>query len=206
MNNPEYVKVGDKKYKINTDFRVAIECNEIAQDDTIGDTERPLAIIYKLYGDEGLDNPQDWEKLMELAIKYLTLNKETSNVDKGQAIDMDFAEDMNYIEASFMSDYKIDLAKEKMHWWKFYSLLEGLSNSEIGNCCVLNRIRNLRTFDLSQIKDNKQREQLAKAQEAVSLKKHKHVVELTKEQEESMKKLDEIIGFKKQEVILWMEK
>ena len=45
MNNPEYVKVGDKKYKINTDFRVAIECNNIAQDDSIGNTERPLAII-----------------------------------------------------------------------------------------------------------------------------------------------------------------
>ena len=31
LNNPEYVKAGNKKYKINTDFRVAIECNEIAE-------------------------------------------------------------------------------------------------------------------------------------------------------------------------------
>ena len=149
MNNPEYVKIGDKKYKINTDFRVAIECNNIAQDDTIGDTERSLAIIYKLFGDEGLDNPQDWDKLLELAIKYLTLNKDTSDVDNNTEIDMDFNEDMDYIEASFMSDYRIDLTTEKMHFWKFYNLLEGLSNSELGNCCVLNRVRNLRTFHLS---------------------------------------------------------
>lgn len=202
LNNPEYVKIGDKKYKINTDFRVAIECNNIAQDSNIGDTERPLAIIYKLFGDEGLDNPQNWEKLLELGIKYLSLEKYTNNIDKDVEIDMDFNEDMNYIEASFMSDYKIDLANGKMHWWKFYSLLEGLSNSELGNCCVLNRVRNLRTFDLSQIKDNKEREKLAKAKEMVSLKKIKHEVELTKEQEESMRKLDEIIGFKKKEVIL----
>ena len=197
MNNPEYVKIGDKKYKINTDFRVAIECNNIAQDDTIGDTERPLAIIYKLFGDEGLDNPQDWEKLLELGIKYLSLGKDTNNVDNDAEIDMDFNEDMDYIEASFMSDYNIDLANTEMHWYKFYNLINGLSNSEMGNCCVLNRVRNLRTFDLSQIKDSKEREKLAKAKEMVALKSIKKEVELTKEQEESMRKLDEIIGFKK---------
>ena len=197
LNNPEYVKVGDKKYKINTDFRVAIECNNIAQDDSIGNVERAVAIIYKLFGDEGLDNSQDWNKLLELAIKYLTLNKDTSGVDKDTEIDMDFNEDMDYIEASFMSDYRIDLTTEKMHFWKFYTLLEGLSNSELGNCCVLNRVRNLRTFDLSQIKDNKERERLAKAKEMVALKSTKKEVKLTKEQEESMRKLDEIIGFKK---------
>ena len=197
LNNPEYVKVGDKKYKINTDFRVAIECNNIAQDDSIGNTERPLAIIYKLFGDEGIDNPQDWDKLLELAIKYLTLNKDTNGVDNNTEIDMDFNEDMFYIETSFMSDYRIDLTTEKMHWWKFYNLLEGLSNSEIGNCCILNRVRNLRTFDLSQIKDNKERERLAKAKEMVSLENNKHEVELTLQQKESMRKLDEIIGFKK---------
>lgn len=197
MNNPEYVKVGDKKYKINTDFRVAIECNNIAQDDSIGNTERPLAIIYKLFGDEGLENPQDWEKLLELGIKYLSLGKDTSGVDNNIEIDMDFNEDMDYIEASFMSDYNIDLANTEMHWYKFYNLINGLSNSELGNCCVLNRVRNLRTFDLSQIKDSKERERLAKAKEMVALKNTKKEVELTKEQEESMNKLNEIIGFKK---------
>ena len=55
----------------------------------------------------------------------------------------------------------------------------------------------MRTFDLSQMKDSKEREKLAKAKEMVSMKKVKQEVELTKEQEESMRKLDEIIGFKK---------
>ena len=52
MNNPEYVKVEDTLYKINTDFRIALECNNIAEDKTIGDYERALAIIYKLFGEE----------------------------------------------------------------------------------------------------------------------------------------------------------
>lgn len=59
MNNPEYVKVDNKLYKINTDFRVAIECNYIAQDEKIGDYERSLAIIYKLFGEER-SNVRGW--------------------------------------------------------------------------------------------------------------------------------------------------
>lgn len=195
MNNPEYVKVGDKKYKINTDFRVAIECNNIAQDDSIGNSERPLAIIYKLFGDEGLDNPHDWEKLLELAIKYLSIGKEVCNDDE---IDMDFNEDAGYIRSSFIQDYNYNpYDLEYLHWYDFYNDLNNLSNSEFGNCCVLNRVRNLRTFDLSQIKDSKEREKMAKAQEMVALSKNKHNVELTKEQEESMNKLDKIIGFRR---------
>lgn len=52
MNNPQYVKVDDKLYKINTDFRVALECNKIAEDSSIGNLERAMAIIYKLFGEE----------------------------------------------------------------------------------------------------------------------------------------------------------
>ena len=168
MNNPEYVKIGERKYKINTDFRVAIECNNIANDENIGDFERVLAIIYKLFGTEGLNNYQDWEKLLELGIKYLCLGRDLSNEEDEP--DMDFNQDMNYIEASFISDYRIDLTTTKMHWWKFYNLIEGLSNSELGNCCVLNRIRNLRSYDVSQIKDRKERARIIKAKKRVALK------------------------------------
>ena len=192
MNNPEYVKIGDKKYKINTDFRVAIECNKIAEDKDISNLERTMAIIYKLYGDEGLDAPQDYEKLLELGLKYLSMGKEIEKSDEEP--DMDFEQDMDYIYTSFMSDYNIDISKEKMHWWTFMNLMNGLSNSELGNCCVLNRIRNLRNFDVSTIKDSKERQKMAKAKEMVALKKYKKENHLTKEQEESMERLNKILG------------
>ena len=61
MNNyPEYVKTKNNKYKINTDFRVAIECEGIATNENINDYERALAIIYKLFGDDGINNQEDW--------------------------------------------------------------------------------------------------------------------------------------------------
>lgn len=190
MNNPEYVKVGDKKYKINTDFRVAIKCNEVAQDESIKDYERALAIIYMLFGDEALENQEDQQKLLELGMRYLMLNKKPSE-GSDEKPDMDFSQDMDYIIASFMSDYKIDLINTKMHWWTFYNLLSGLSNSELGNCCILNRIRNLRNMDASQIKDSKQRQKIIDAQKQFALKEKEKV--MTKEQEESIEMINQIL-------------
>ena len=186
---PEYVEVEGKQYKINTDFRYAIECNRIATDSTIGDYERVLGIVCTLFGPEAIDNPNHYEKLLKLALKYLSCGKEIESDEKP---DMDYIQDMDYIEASFMSDFHIDLANEKMHWWKFIKLMNGLSNSEMGNCCILNRVRNLRNFDLKDIKDPKERSKIRKAQQQVALKKDKKVA--TDEQVESAKKLYEALG------------
>lgn len=193
MDYPKFVKVNDKKYAINTDFRIAIECNRIAEDTSIGDFERALAIIYKLFGDEGINAQDDYERLLELAIKYLSCGKEVSGSSSEES-DMDFIEDMDYIEASFMSDYNIDLTSVEMHWWKFYKLINGLSNSEMGNCCVLNRVRNLRNFDTKDIKDQKERDRIEKAKKQVALKKNKKEDKITKEQEKSMEELNKLLG------------
>jgi len=186
------IKIEDTIYEANTDFRIAIRCNEIATDDKIGDFERVLGIICTMFGGSALDNPNHYEKLLKWALNYLSCGQEI--VDTHKQPDMDYVEDMEYIEASFMSDYHIDLENEKMDWHKFNKLMNGLSNSEMGNCCVLNRIRNLRNFDLSEIKDNKERQKIAKAKEQVALKKYKKENHLTKEQEESMERLNEILG------------
>lgn len=168
---PEYVEVYGKQYKINTDFRVAIECNRIATDETIGDLERSLAIIYTLFGEEGINTSNHYEKLLELAKKYLLCDKEYDE-ELNEKPDMDFIEDYSYIATSFLSDYHIDLDNCKMHWWKFMDLMNGLSNSELGNCCVLNRIRNLRNYDTKDIKDITEKAKIEKAKRQVALKKY----------------------------------
>ena len=192
---PQYVEVFGKRYKINTDFKVAIECNRIAEDETIGDLERALAIIYKLYGEEGLNIPDHYEKLLEMAQKYLLCGKEY-DVESNEKPDMDFIEDYSYITTSFMSDYHIDLENCNMHWWKFMDLMNGLSNNELGNCCILNRIRNLRNFDLKDMKDAKERQKIIKAKEQVALKKNKK--QATEKQIENAKRFYEMLGIGKE--------
>ena len=166
MNNyPEYAKVKDKKYKINTDFKIALKCNEIAESD-IPDEERGMAIIYLLFGDEGLNDTENWNDLLSIAIKFLSCGKETKK-EKEEA-NMSFEQDWGYIQASFFSDYNIDLSKQKMHWWQFYDLMCGLTEK-----CVLNRVRFVRDFDISQIKDSRERQKWIEQKEQVALKKEK---------------------------------
>lgn len=171
MKYPTSVKVNGKIYPLNSDFRVAIRCNEIYTDNSITNAEKSLAVIYLLFGDEGLSNEQDYEKLLELGCKFLMCGmepKETTNEEP----DMDYIQDEKYIESSFKYDYGYDPYKmDYLHWWEFFNDLNNLSNSETGSCCVLSRVRNLRTFDTSKIKDYKERQKIEKAKKQVALKK-----------------------------------
>lgn len=195
MNNyPKYAEIEGKKYKINTDFRYAIECDRIAQDETIGDFERALAIIYTLFGEEGINNQGHYEKLLKIAKKYLLCGQE-EKINSNEEKDMDFIQDYSYIKSSFRSDYGIKLDEESMHWWEFFDLMNGLSNSELGNCCVLNRVRNLRNFDVKDIKDPKERAKILKAKEQVALKKKERKVNLTDDQQKSVDEFYKNLGF-----------
>ena len=187
MNYPEYVKVDDKLYKINTDFRAAIKCNEIAQDNSINDIERALGIIYTLFGDDGINTPEHYEMLLKKAKKYLSCGEEIKTNEEEP--DMDFLQDYGLIWVSMYSDYNgLDIDKEQIHWWKFMDLMNGLSNSEMGNCCALNRVRNLRNYDLKDIKDPKERKKIIDAKKQVALKKNKK-----KATKEELKSADEFL-------------
>lgn len=191
MNKPQYVKVDDKEYKINTDFRVALECNRIALDETIGDIERPLAIIYKLFGEDGLDC-ENKQKLFELAMKYISFGKEQNNLKTQSDVkyEIDFEKCKGLISSSFKYDYKYDPYElEYLHWYDFYNDLENLSSSEFGNCCMLNRVIAILNQDASKIKDSKDRKKLVEAQQELKTRYCRDIkhTKMTKEQEESAK-------------------
>lgn len=162
---PKFAQVEDRKYKINTNYKIALFCNKIAKSN-VSEEERALAIIYLLFGDKGLNNSQDWNELLQIALKYLNCNKKTENNIENKEVDMDYEQDWEYIKTSFFYDYKIRLNEKRyMHWWEFYNLLCGLSDK-----CILNRIRFVRNFDVSEIKDSKEREKWIRQKEEVALK------------------------------------
>lgn len=189
------IQIENTIYTANVDFRVAIRCNEIATDENIGDFERVLGIICTMFGEKALNNPNHYEKLLKWALNYLSCGKKIESTNEEP--DMDYVEDMEYIEASFMSDYKIDLENAEMDWQKFNKLMNGLSNSDMGNCCILNRIRNLRNFNPMEIKDEKERNKIIKAKQQVALKRNKKEIEvkLTDEQQKSVDEFYKALGF-----------
>ena len=197
MNNPKYVNVDNELYEINTDFRIALQCNTIAQDTSIGDIERAMAIIYKLFGEKGLDC-ENQNKLLELAMKYLLLGEDKKPLknEPHENYELDFNKCIGLIKASFKFDYNYDPYElEYLHWYDFYNDLQSLSTSEFGNCCIINRVISILNQDEKEIKDNKQRQKLIDAQKMLKQKYCKEEkVEMTKEQEESAKAFYKSLG------------
>ena len=179
------IKIDDVIYTPNLDFRVAIKCNNIADDESINQFERPLAIIYLVYGDLGLNHSEHYDKLLNWYMNYLKCGKEIEQ--QTGTPDMDYEEDKGLIMSSFKYDYKYNPYNEEfLTWEEFYNDLNNLSNSELGNCCVLSRVRYYRNLDLSKIKNEKEREKARKIKNQWALKKYKK--KPTKEQKESAKK------------------
>lgn len=179
---PEFVKVGDVKYKLNTDFRSALKCDEIYRSD-VGDYEKMLAIIYTLYGDAGLEDHENHNKLFELAVKYLQRGETEGNQED---VNMDYKQDWGAIKSSFLSDYGLKIDEEHMHYYDFIDYLSGVTEHS-----MLSRIRYIRDYDISEEKGKSLRE-WKKLKKAVELKKDRK--EPNKEQEESAKKLWEQLG------------
>lgn len=194
FNYPEYAEIDGKKYKINTDYRVAIKCNDVFLKD-IPDQEKMMAIVYLLFGEEAMKDFDHYEQFFEKANYFLRCGDIEETPTKNEEPDMDYIQDFPYIEASFMSDYNMSIKDKSMHWWEFYYLLCGLSQSEFGNSCVLNRIRDIRNLDLSKISDPKEREKLKKAKERFALKKKETKKrEFTEEEIKNMEEYHKLVG------------
>lgn len=160
MKYPSKVEVDGVVIPIDTSFKTALRCLELADDASISDEERSLGLIYLLCDDIPKVN---LNKLIKVLQKYLQCGDD--NRKPPQKKDMDFKQDEKYILSSFIYDYGIDLESTDMHWWKFIDLLNGLSSE-----CILSRIRDIRTMDISIYKDPKTRSRLLQARAQVALK------------------------------------
>lgn len=167
LEYPEYAEIDGEMYKINTGYEYALQCFKIIDDKSISDMERAIAIVSVLFGREENGDvvgiPENLDKALEKASIYLSCAKDDKN-SKVTKKDMDFERDKEFIYASFVSDYNIDLENKDMHFWKYCSLIGGLTENSI-----LNRIRDLRNLNLSDYKDPKTRSRLQEAQERVAL-------------------------------------
>ena len=190
--NPTKIKIDDEIFPINTDFRTAIKCNEIALDETIGDYERALAIIYILFGEKGLNATTMHDKLIALAQRYISLNKNKKSL-KTHCDDTNFKLDFKKCEGLIKSSFKFDYGydpyeKEYLHWYDFYNDLENLATSEFGNCCILSRVQEILNQEPSKIEDCKERQKLIDAQKEL---KEKYCIEEHKQTEQQRQSAEE---------------
>ena len=163
MTYPAAIEIDGRAYPINTGYQHALACFACIEDPEITDLERAWGVLGLLYQEQ----PMNMDKAISMAVKYLQLGKEKrADPDEDSTRDLDFQQDMHYLRSSFRSDYGIDLDTDPgMHWWRFSELLQGLTDK-----CILNRVRDLRNYDASQVKDPQARMKIQRAQEDVALR------------------------------------
>lgn len=187
---PTKIEVNGNVYNINTDYRVALDCFKAINDDKINDTERALAVITLLLGID-VDS-KDYEGCLEKCAIYLRCGKqENDNIEEA---DMDYLQDEKIIKTSIRQCYHINLNNEKMHWWEYNELIEGLTEETL-----LNKIREIRNYDLSEEKDEKRRRDIERAKKQVKIKRHNKTNNLTQKQKENIENFYKLTGIERKE-------
>lgn len=114
---PNTITVDGEPYLIKTDFREWLKFTKIIEE---GDCT--LADILFVFENE---YPMtDFSK--EILEFYLNPNNVPNYRGGSEERVLDYLEDSEYIYASFMAVYGIDLCDVELHWWKFKALLLGL--------------------------------------------------------------------------------
>lgn len=173
---PTKMEANGRIYDINTDFRVALACFRAINDNEISDLERAYAIETLLLGDDV--NFLDKEIIFEKIKKYLRCGKEEN--DSVEEIDFDYLQDEELTRNSIRQCYHLNLNEiPYMHWYEYNELISGLTSES-----VLNRVRDLRNYDVTEIKDEKDRKKMIEAKERVALKINRVKTEKEKEIDE----------------------
>lgn len=121
------------KFLINPAFDIVLEIQKLYKEECLTDyekAEQALKMIVKNKWNLRLLQPAEKIGLLdEISRKYILTKKRPITRPKPVPI-LDFEEDGDYIYASFMQDYHIDLIEEqgKLPWKKFLYLFNGLSD------------------------------------------------------------------------------
>ena len=149
-------------FKIKTDFRQAIKFELLMQDNELNDEEKVLLALNLFY-----DKLEDSKKQLEDIIWFYLHGKEVIESEKegksNQQI-YSYEYDADYIFSAFLETYGIDLNKEKLHWWKFKAMFNGLNEKT-----KFVEIMGYRAIDLSKIQDKEERKRYKKLKEIYQL-------------------------------------
>lgn len=153
---PDYVVVDGVEYQIRSDFRISMLFEILMQDSELEPKEKTVKALELYYPVV----PSDLGKAVEALLWFYKCGKADNpqkqkiNARKCKTRVYSFEYDDDYIYAAFMTQYGIDLNSiEYMHWWKFRSMFNSLTNQ-----CEFVKIMEYRSIDL---KDNMPKEQKA---------------------------------------------
>jgi hypothetical protein len=155
---PASVVVKGRKYKINADFKTALKIINYSEKE-----QGVKLMIYalKTFYDEV---PEDIEgAILAMRKFYNSSGEESKNTGRKEPL-FSFVKDADLIFSSFYSQYGINLTQDNLHWYVFLALLRGICGDN-----VFSRVLEIRSLDLSEVKDEAQKKKLAVLKQKYSL-------------------------------------
>ena len=152
-NLPDCIDASGKIYKLNTDFRCWLDFGEIIKSKSYNISDLCFVIIDDI---TALDIIRYGESILEGLVNfYSNPNVTPHNTDSSNDVIIDYILDGEYIVASFMQAYGIDLTTCDMHWHLFKALLLGLPDS-----CKMSQIMSMRSWRKSTVSYDEQSRRL----------------------------------------------
>ena len=140
---PYFVFLGNKKYKINVDFRNMISFEKIVQDNSVSKAEKIEYGIRHFYPAFYKDidfyylvrNPKLYEEACDKLVWFYKCGRDDylSKKSTSQSAPSNKVFSYEYDDESIYSAFYrlgIDLSYDKVHWWKFKALLKNLLKDE----------------------------------------------------------------------------
>lgn len=123
---PTKIKINNKIYNINYDFRTIINILLAFEDKDLTYEEQVYIMLKNLYEKEIPE--EDFEEAVRLAIKFIDLGEEQKENKPFERI-YSYKKDGNYIMTGINSTHNIDIEKNPdLHWWKFMALFMDMSS------------------------------------------------------------------------------
>ena len=118
---------------INPAFDTVLEIQKLYKEEGLTEYEKTGQALYMLVKNRWnlrLFGPAEKSRLLEEVYRKFIAVKQRPKIRQSPFPILDFEEDGDYIYASFMQDYGIDLIEEqgRLHWKRFIALFQGLSD------------------------------------------------------------------------------
>lgn len=174
---PTSVKIDNKDYEINSNFRTSILFEEMIQDNELDEIDKIKNTLFLYYK----EIPSNIEEAIKQAMWFYRCGKkENKRKSKGKSsneILYDFEYDDEYIYSAFLKEYNIDLQDiEYLHWWKFKALFNSLSKNN-----KIVEIMGYRAVNLADIKDKEQKKYYKEMKKLYSIPKKHEITQLEKD-------------------------
>lgn len=177
---PSSVEVDGDVWHLDLSFDRVLRAVNLLEDPEMTDSDRLEVFLNLLISGKEIPAEEDWEATATAIIDLIQPDAKASSAPQTDLLgnpmefkpkssegeDYRFGPDDKYIYAAFWQTYHIDLMKERghLHWLAFTALLQALPEDT-----MFQRICQIRSTDIREIKDSDERKRMKELQEQFAL-------------------------------------